>query len=129
MNLLRRSAALAIKIPYEEIDPKTSKEGVISANGSIDPFIGTAWHVPVKIGQVITRTHFRIIDSLTRSAILEALWCASARLSLQYNVFGRVTCQILDGSRGRNATFITSDPAPLHPKYGARVDNDEDSEN
>jgi hypothetical protein len=129
MNLLRRSAALAMKIPYEEMDPETSKEGVVSANGSIDPFIGTAWHVPVKIGQVVTRTHFRIIDSLTRSAILGAPWCASARLSLQYNVFGRVTCRILDGSGGRNATFIASDPAPLHPKYGARVDDDEDSEN
>jgi hypothetical protein len=130
MNLLRKSAAMAMKIPYEEMDPETTQEGgVVSANGSVDPFIGTAWHVPVKIGQVVTRTHFRIIDKLTRSAILGAPWCASARLSLQYNVFGRVTCRILDSSGMRNTTFIASDPAPLHPKYGARVDDDEDSEN
>jgi hypothetical protein len=50
MNLLRKSAAMAMRIPYEEMDPETTKEGVVSANGSIDPFVGTAWHVPVKIG-------------------------------------------------------------------------------
>ncbi|KAF1934568.1 hypothetical protein EJ02DRAFT_516899 [Clathrospora elynae] len=130
MNLLRVSAANALKIPYEEANPDiTNREGVISANGSMDPFIGTAWDVPLKIGQVTTNTHFRIIENLTRSAILGAPWCASSRLGLQYNVFGRVTCRILDPTGKRNATFIASDPAPHHPQNMARVDDGEDSEN
>ncbi|KAF1934649.1 hypothetical protein EJ02DRAFT_429153 [Clathrospora elynae] len=130
MNLLRVSAANALKIPYEEANPDiTNREGVISANGSMDPFIGTAWDVPLKIGQVTTNTHFWIIKNLTRSAILGAPWCASSRLGLQYNVFGRVTCRILDPTGKRNATFIASDPAPHHPKNMARVDDGEDLEN
>jgi hypothetical protein len=131
INLLRKSAALAMRIPYEELDYEEGKkkEGVVSANGSVDPFVGTAWHVPVKIGQVVTKTHFRIIENLTRSAILGSPWCASARMSMQYNVFGRVVCRILDSNGSRNATFIASDPAPYHPKHVARIDDDEDSEN
>ncbi|KAF1934543.1 hypothetical protein EJ02DRAFT_429261 [Clathrospora elynae] len=79
MNLMRVSAANALKIPYEEASADiTNREGVISANGSMDPFLGTAWDVPLKIGQVTTNTHFRIIENLTRSAILGAPWCASS---------------------------------------------------
>ncbi|KAF1934657.1 hypothetical protein EJ02DRAFT_429143 [Clathrospora elynae] len=45
MNLMRVSAANALKIPYEEASADiTNCEGVISANGSMDPFLGTAWH-------------------------------------------------------------------------------------
>jgi hypothetical protein len=129
MNLLRKSAALAMQVVFEEFAPGTSSEGVVSANGSTDSFVGTAWDVSLKIGQVVTTTHFRIVEKLTRSAILGAPWCASARLCLQYNVFGRVTCRILDSNGKRNATFIASDPAPFHPKQLAQVDDDEDSEN
>jgi hypothetical protein len=129
MNLLRLSSARALKIPFEEADLNTAQnEGVVSANGTVDPFLGTAWHVPVRIGQVCTQTHFRIIGNLTRSAILGAPWCASVRLGLQYNVFGRVTCRILSSTGERNATFIASDPVPHHPRHLA-PDEDEESEN
>jgi hypothetical protein len=78
---------------------------------------------------VVTTTHFRIIANLTRSAILGAPWCASARLSLQYNVYGRVTCRILDSTGSRNAMFIASDPAPNYLRHVEEIDEDEDSEN
>jgi hypothetical protein len=130
MNLLRQSAAFALKIPFEAYDEEgPHRPGVVSANGSTEPFLGTAWYVPIKIGQVVTTTHFRIIANLTRSAILGAPWCASARLSLQYNVYGRVTCRILDSTGSRNAMFIASDPAPNHPRHVEEIDEDEDSEN
>ncbi|KAF1944175.1 hypothetical protein EJ02DRAFT_482425 [Clathrospora elynae] len=130
MNLMQVSAANALKIPYEEANPDiTHKEGVISANRSMDPFLGAAWDVALKIGQVTTNTHFWIIKNLTRSAILGAPWCASSQLGLQYNVFGRVTCCILDSTGKRNATFIASDPALHHPQHMARVDNGKDLEN
>jgi hypothetical protein len=129
MNLLRRTAALALRLPYEQNDMSRQKDGVISANGSMDPFVGTAWNIPVKIGQVTIMTHFRIIENLTRSAILGAPWCSAARLSLQYNVFGRVTCRILDSTGNKNVIFIASDPAPGHPRQMEAVDDEEDSEN
>jgi hypothetical protein len=78
MNLLRKSAALAMQVVFEEFVPGTSLEGVVSANGSTDSFVGTAWDVSLKIGQVVTITHFCIVEKLTRSAILGAPWCASA---------------------------------------------------
>jgi hypothetical protein len=32
---------MAIRIPYKEIDSKTTKEGIISINSSIDLFVRT----------------------------------------------------------------------------------------
>jgi hypothetical protein len=72
MNLLRKSAALTIQVVFEKFTPGTSLEGVVSANSSTDSFVGTAWDMSLKIGQVITTTHFRIVKKLTRSAILGA---------------------------------------------------------
>jgi hypothetical protein len=131
MNLLRRSAALALRLPYSEIHPSDGEpaDGVVTANGSLDPFLGTAFQVPVKIGQVVITTHFRIVENLTRSAILGAPWCASARLSLQYNIFGRVTCRIIDQDGRHNVVFIASDPAPHHPNHLIPMNHDEDAEN
>jgi hypothetical protein len=73
MNLLRQSAAFTLKIPFKAYNEEgPHRPGVVSANGSTKPFLGTAWYVPIKIGQVVTTTHFQIITNLTRSAILGA---------------------------------------------------------
>ena len=130
LNLLRMSAARALKIPYEQYFQTPDRvEGVVTANGGLDPYIGTAWNVPVKIGEVVTRTNFRIVANLTRSAILGGPWCASARLAVQYNVFGRVTCRIVSSNGERNTVFIASDPMPHHPEYMAKAPTAKESEN
>jgi hypothetical protein len=115
MNLLRFSASQALGLVYEEMNhPAGQERGVVTANGSMDSFVGTAWGVPVKVGEVTILTHFRIVRNLTRSVILGTPWCASARLAIQYNVFGRATCRIMSDDGRRNATFIASDPVPHH---------------
>ncbi|KAH8708429.1 hypothetical protein GQ44DRAFT_628127 [Phaeosphaeriaceae sp. PMI808] len=117
INLMRLSAARAMKVTYEEmIQDPMHVNGMVTANGGMDPFIGTAWNVGVRIGEVTTTTHFRIVANLTKSAILGGPWCASARLAIQYNVFGRITCRVLSDNGSRNAVFIASDPAPFHPE-------------
>ena len=130
MNLFRRSAALALRLPYTETQRREGEpvDGVVTANGSLDPFLGTAFNVPVKIGQVVVTTHFRIVENLTRSAILGAPWCASARLSLQYNIFRRVTYRIINRDGRHNVVFIASDPAPHHPNHLMPINPDEDAE-
>ena len=112
MNLLRFSASQALGLVYEEMkQPIGQERGVVTANGSMDSFVGTAWNVPVKVGEVTILTHFRIVRNLTRSVILGTPWCSSSRLAIQYNVFGRAKCRIMSNDRHQNATFIASDPA------------------
>ncbi|RAQ98663.1 putative gag-pol poly protein [Stemphylium lycopersici] len=63
MNILRLSAARAMKIPYEIMHHRLGDppQGVTSANGTHDPFVGTAFNVPIRIGSVTTPTTFRIV--------------------------------------------------------------------
>ncbi|KAH7069664.1 hypothetical protein BKA63DRAFT_417926 [Paraphoma chrysanthemicola] len=133
MNLLRFSAAKALKITYEDyadVERRGGRvEGVVTANGSVDPFVGTAWDVPVKVGAVVTRTHFRITRNLTRSVILGAPWCAATRLNIQYNVFGRTACRILSDNGSHNAVFIGSDPPMFSSRHSVPAPDAEDSEN
>lgn len=67
MNILRLSAARAIKILYEIMQQKPSKppQGVTSANGTHNPFVGTAFNVPICIGLVTTLTTFRLVVNVT----------------------------------------------------------------
>jgi hypothetical protein len=68
---------------YEEMNyPAGQERGVVTANGSIDSFVGTAWGVPVKVREVTILTYFRIVRNLTRLVILGTLWCALARLAI-----------------------------------------------
>lgn len=127
MNLLRLSAARALQVPIETLTQTLGHtQGVVTANGGMDPFIGTAWNVPVRIGEVETLTHFRVITNLTRSAILGGPWCTSARLAIQYNIYGRVTCQVLSLDGERNAVFIASDPKP---EDRDKIEEEDESEN
>ena len=111
MNILRLSAARALKIPYELQQQKLGDlpQGVTSANGGHEPFIGTAFDIPVRIGSVIIHTTFRIIANLTRSAILGGLWCAALCIAIQYNAFGRVSCRIQLEDGTKMVSFIALD--------------------
>lgn len=132
MNILRLSAARAMKIPYEimQQNPSEPTQGVTSANGTHDPFVGTAFNVPIRVGSVTTFTTFRLVANVTRSAILGGPWCACAKITIQYNAFGRVTCKIVSEDGFRNTVFIASDPAPHHPSQTTEgEDEDIDSEN
>jgi hypothetical protein len=130
LNLLRLSACRALKIPYEQFFQEPGNAtGVVSANGSLDPFVGTAFNVPIRIGEVETKANFRIVQNLTRSVILGGPWCAASRLSIQYNVFGRVTCRIISDDESRNTVFIASDPTPHHPEHMDTRRRQDDSEN
>jgi hypothetical protein len=131
MNILRLSAANALKLPFELLEQKLGEppQGVTSANGGHEAFVGTAWSVPVRIGSVVIRTHFRIVANITRSAILGGPWCALARIAIQYNALGRITCRILSPDGSRNAVFIASDPVPGHHSQVVAHDEDDDSEN
>jgi hypothetical protein len=132
MNILRLSAARALKIPYEIMEQKLGEppQGVTSANGTHDPFVGTAYNIPIKIGAVTTRTTFRIMANLSRSAILGGPWCAAARIAIQYNAFGRVTCRVLSEDGQHNTVFVASDPTPHHPAHlDVYEEDDENPEN
>ncbi|KAH6852801.1 hypothetical protein B0T12DRAFT_354590, partial [Alternaria alternata] len=127
MNILRLSAARAMKILYEVMQHKPGEppQGVTSANGTHDPFVGTAFNVPIRIGSVTTLTTFRLVANVTRSAILGGPWCACAKITIQYNAIGRVTCKIVSEDGFRNTVFIASNPAPHHP---SQTTTDEDEE-
>jgi hypothetical protein len=109
MNVMRESAARALNLIIEEFD--SEGQGVISANGGVDPYVGTAWDVPISIGLVTTHTNFRIVRGLTRSIILGVPWCASSRLALQFSVSGRCDARILSDNGRHNATFTAVEPS------------------
>jgi hypothetical protein len=121
-----------MKIPYEIMQQKPGEptQGVTSANGTHDPFVGTAFNVPIRISSVTTLTTFRLVANVTRSAILRGPWCACAKITIQYNAFRRVTCKIVSEDGFRNTVFIASDPAPHHPSQTAEGEDEEiNSEN
>ena len=118
MNLLRLSAARALKIVYEQYKQRDSQvEGVIIANRSVDAFIRIAQNILVKVREVVTTTYFRIIINLIRLAILSSLQYSLARLIVQYNVFRRVTCRIISNNRKRNSIFIVLDLVPQYLEF------------
>ncbi|CAI6342053.1 unnamed protein product [Periconia digitata] len=109
INLIRLSAARALRIAIEE-DMDGTIGQMRGATGAMEAFIGTAWHVPVRIGAVTVPTTFRVVTHCSRSVILGAPWCASVRLALQYTALGRVTCRILALTGKQNAMFLAADP-------------------
>lgn len=130
MNILRLSAARALKIPYEHQMQRLGDlpQGVTSANGGHEPFIGTAFDVPVRIGTVVIHTTFRIVANLTRSAILGGPWCAASCIGIQYNAFGRVQCRIQSEDGTKLVSFVASDPEPTHPSSTIDHEQGEDDD-
>ena len=111
-------------------NPGEPTQGVTSANGTHDPFVGTAFNVPIRVGSVTTFTTFRLVANVTRSAILGGPWCACAKITIQYNAFGRVTCKIVSEDGFRNTVFIASNLAPHYLSQTTKgEDEDIDSEN
>jgi hypothetical protein len=56
MNVMRYSAAKALGLVIKEFNSHGA--GVVSANGGVDLYVGTAWDVPVVIRLVTTIVNF-----------------------------------------------------------------------
>src|SRR4051794_22981068 len=88
------------------------QQGMISADGGMDPFVGTAYNVPIRIGGILVPTHFRVVRNLRRAILLGTPWCLAARLRVQFNTFGRTLCYIKSTNRKREISFVGCNPAP-----------------
>jgi hypothetical protein len=91
---------------------------MISADGGLDPFLGTAYNVPMMIGGVLIPTHFRVVSKLKRAILLGTPWCSAARLRVQFDTYGRALCYIksLDGEK--EISFVGCDPRPETEEMG-----------
>jgi hypothetical protein len=110
MDVMRLSAAHAMKLTIAEPAEENRGEGLITANDSVDRYVGTAWDVPVTIGTVKTNTHFRIVQNLTQSVILGAPWCASSQVQMIFRATGRCLCCITSSNRHLSVSFVATDP-------------------
>jgi hypothetical protein len=74
LNVIRLSTARALNVYITEMDqsglPTELQQGIIVADGGIDPFVGTAYQVPIIVGGVLIPTHFRIVRKLRRAILL-----------------------------------------------------------
>jgi hypothetical protein len=74
LNVMRLSTARALNVYITELDQSTLpielQQGMITADGGIDPFVGTAYQVPIMIGGIVIPTHFRIVRRLRRAILL-----------------------------------------------------------
>lgn len=116
LNVMRLSTARALNVYITEMDqshlPKELQQGMISADGSMDPYVGTAFRVPIMVGGILIPTHFRIVRKLRRAILLGTPWCATAKLRIQFDTFGRTLCHI-QSLNGRNEiSFVGCDPPP-----------------
>ena len=116
LNVMRLTTARALNVYITEMDqsalPIEFQQGMITADGGMDPFVGTAYSVPVVIGGILVPTHFRITKKLRRSILLGTPWCAAARLRIEFDTFGRTLCYIKSIDGRREISFVGCDPAP-----------------
>ncbi|KAF7575740.1 hypothetical protein PtrM4_073640 [Pyrenophora tritici-repentis] len=116
LNVMRLSTARALNVYITELDqsglPPELQQGMITADGGMDPFVGTAYSVPIAVGGIIVPTHFRIVRRLRRAILLGTPWCATARLQIQFDTVGRTLCYIKSMDGRREVSFIGCDPAP-----------------
>ncbi|EUC27206.1 hypothetical protein COCCADRAFT_112311 [Bipolaris zeicola 26-R-13] len=116
LNVMRLSTARALNVYITMMDqsmlPTELQQGMVTANGGMDPFVGTAYSVPVAIGGVVVPTHFRITRNLQRAILLGTPWCAAARLRIEFDTFGRTLCFIKSTDGRREISFVGCDPAP-----------------
>ena len=102
LNLLRLSIAKVLYILYKQfIQTLDYIKGVVTTNSGLDPFVGIAQNVPIKVGEVVINTNFCIVVNLIRSAILGSPQCVLVRLAIQYNVFRRITYRIIFPTQGQ----------------------------
>lgn len=113
---MRYSAARALNLIVEEYDqsgvPLEAQAGMISADGGLDPYVGTAYDVPVKVGRILIPTSFRLVRKLRRPVLLGVPWASTARLTIEFNTMGRATCRIRSMDGKRLVSFLGLDPAP-----------------
>ena len=116
LNVMRLSTARALNVYITELDQSTLpielQQGMITADGGMDPFVGTAYQVPIMIGGIVIPTHFRIVRRLRRAILLGTPWCSAARLQVQFDTFGRALCYIKSPDGHREISFVGCDPAP-----------------
>jgi len=115
LNVMRLSTARALNVYITEFDqsglPRELQQGMITADGSMDPFVGTAFRVPIMIGDVLIPTHFRIVRKLRRAILLGTPWCSAAKLRVQFDRLGRTLCHISSQNNQHEVSFIGCDPA------------------
>jgi hypothetical protein len=115
LNVMRLTTARALNVYITELDqsslPIELQQGMITADGSMDPFVGTAYRVPIMVGGILIPTHFRIVRKLRRAMLLGTPWCSASRLRIEFDTFGRTMCFVksLDGQR--EVSFVGRDPA------------------
>lgn len=85
---------------------------MITADGSMDPFVGTAYRVPIMASGVLIPTNFCIVGKLRRAILFGTPWCSTARLRIEFDTFGRATCYIKSLAGQREVSFLGCDPAP-----------------
>jgi len=114
LNVMRLSTARALNVYITEFDqsglPRELQQGMITADGSMDPFVGTAFRVPIMIGDVLIPTHFRIVRKLRRAILLGTPWCSAAKLRVQFDRLGRTLCHINSQDNQHEVSFIGCDP-------------------
>lgn len=116
LNVMQLSTARALNVRITEMDqstlPKELQQGMITADGEMNPFVGTAYSVPVSISGVVIPTHFRIVRRLQRAILLGTPWCSAAQLRIQFDTFGKTLCFIKSIDNQREISFIGCEPAP-----------------
>lgn len=110
LNVMRLSTARALNVYITELNqsglPIELQQGMITADGSMDPFVGTAYAVPIMVGGVLIPTHFRIVRKLRRAILLGTPWCAAAKLRIEFDVLGRALCYIKSLDSQREVSFV-----------------------